>query len=498
MLGILDSVLLRKNLKMAVETICVHVKRIAGAKLTLEVAPDILIKDLKVKLAQELGEEDAATERQRLIFQGKVMKDDQRLSDFRVADGHTVHLVMRPADAPAGAPPDIPDTTSNTASNAAAAANPSMVYHTLPNGGGLGVMMMTMADSLGGFTNNIINGMNQSNPGISTVIPPPTEGTASPAGATNTAGATSTAATGTNTQPGNSNGSAGAASGAPAPQNIHTNANAIIANAQQMVQRMFQQHQQDAAQIHQQAINTARQQQNAAAHSARQQQQHSTAQSFHQQHSNSQQRPGSHPAASASAPSTEFGSLLTGLSGTPPFTNARDPSVALAQFQARLSVINASLAQFNALAAGSSSTQSAAQQSWLQSRSSDLATAVTQLGHQCHLVSHTIRTMGNPMRATQSSTATTVHFTHPQTTTTSALAPQTRSTTTTVHSTQPETSTTTTTTTRTTTNNSTTENNTPAASADTDGHTGAEAEVMSDVDVEIEDVDFENFEDLYD
>lgn len=44
---------------------------------------------------------DVECNRQRLIFQGRVLKDDKNLTDYANLDnGKVVHLVIRPADAP--------------------------------------------------------------------------------------------------------------------------------------------------------------------------------------------------------------------------------------------------------------------------------------------------------------------------------------------------------------------------------------------------------------
>jgi Ubiquitin family len=44
-------------------------------------------------------------ERQRLLFAGHALQDDQRLHDRGVRDGHTIHLVERPEGATGGPPP---------------------------------------------------------------------------------------------------------------------------------------------------------------------------------------------------------------------------------------------------------------------------------------------------------------------------------------------------------------------------------------------------------
>ncbi|SAM02986.1 hypothetical protein [Absidia glauca] len=54
---------------------------------------------------------DIASHRQRLIFQGKVLKDGKQLTEYaNLQDGKIIHLVSRPADAPANPVNDDPQT----------------------------------------------------------------------------------------------------------------------------------------------------------------------------------------------------------------------------------------------------------------------------------------------------------------------------------------------------------------------------------------------------
>lgn len=52
-------------------------------------------------------------ERQRLLFAGHALQDDQRLRERGVRDGHTIHLVERLEGADAGPPPPPPEGTAS-------------------------------------------------------------------------------------------------------------------------------------------------------------------------------------------------------------------------------------------------------------------------------------------------------------------------------------------------------------------------------------------------
>lgn len=66
------------------------VKTTKDEKYTLSLSPNTPISELKSKL-HELA--DIAPGLQRLIYSGKVMKDDQTLGFYKVQSGHTIHLV---------------------------------------------------------------------------------------------------------------------------------------------------------------------------------------------------------------------------------------------------------------------------------------------------------------------------------------------------------------------------------------------------------------------
>lgn len=74
-----------------------NVKSMQGQVRTVELPPDSYIRDLKVKVAQVFN---VQPDRQRLIFQGKLLKDETRLSEYVKEDGLTIHMMAKAEDAP--------------------------------------------------------------------------------------------------------------------------------------------------------------------------------------------------------------------------------------------------------------------------------------------------------------------------------------------------------------------------------------------------------------
>ena len=68
------------------------VKSSNDAKYTITVPPSITVLDLKQKLSTKEYAE-LPPERQRLIYSGRVLKDAETLTSYKIKEGHTVHLV---------------------------------------------------------------------------------------------------------------------------------------------------------------------------------------------------------------------------------------------------------------------------------------------------------------------------------------------------------------------------------------------------------------------
>ncbi|TMW60730.1 hypothetical protein Poli38472_000772 [Pythium oligandrum] len=81
----------------------------------ITIGSDASVLQLKEVVAQETG---VLLPRQRLIFRGKVLKDDQSISTYALEDEHVLHLVVR-ADPPANSPSTSSADANTTSGNGA-------------------------------------------------------------------------------------------------------------------------------------------------------------------------------------------------------------------------------------------------------------------------------------------------------------------------------------------------------------------------------------------
>ncbi|KAI0121220.1 hypothetical protein BJ170DRAFT_150976 [Xylariales sp. AK1849] len=93
------------------------VKTSGDSNHTITMAESASVLDLKTKLAGS-DLENIPIERQRLIYSGRVMKNEEPLSTYKIKSGNTVHLVKSAASNPAPAPAA---SSSNSASSTPAA-----------------------------------------------------------------------------------------------------------------------------------------------------------------------------------------------------------------------------------------------------------------------------------------------------------------------------------------------------------------------------------------
>ena len=68
-------------------------------KLQISIPTSQTVLDLKRLVAEKT---DVEAERQRLIYSGKVLKDDDALSTYKIQSGHTIHMVKGAVRAGAG------------------------------------------------------------------------------------------------------------------------------------------------------------------------------------------------------------------------------------------------------------------------------------------------------------------------------------------------------------------------------------------------------------
>ncbi|KAF9175928.1 hypothetical protein BGX20_007499 [Mortierella sp. AD010] len=96
--------------------ITLNVKTIESQTHSVSISVNETVSQLKERLAELL---EVPCPRQRLISRGRVMVDDKQLTEYSLEDGHTIHLVTRPADAPSNRHNDAPRTSTGTTAGSA-------------------------------------------------------------------------------------------------------------------------------------------------------------------------------------------------------------------------------------------------------------------------------------------------------------------------------------------------------------------------------------------
>lgn len=82
------------------EKIKVVVRQSSGDQFEVEVATKATVKELKEACAAK--QTAIGADEMRLIFKGKILKDEMTLEDYKIGEGLTVHMVKGKSAAPAG------------------------------------------------------------------------------------------------------------------------------------------------------------------------------------------------------------------------------------------------------------------------------------------------------------------------------------------------------------------------------------------------------------
>ncbi|KAI8620548.1 hypothetical protein BC830DRAFT_1077773 [Chytriomyces sp. MP71] len=114
----------------------IHVKSSSEAKFSVEVASEASVLQLKEAIAAHFAASATPTpvDAQRVIFAGRVLKDEDSIASYKISDGSTVHLVRSnlpkaaapspSAAEPAASSPANPSPAAASAPSTAAAASP--------------------------------------------------------------------------------------------------------------------------------------------------------------------------------------------------------------------------------------------------------------------------------------------------------------------------------------------------------------------------------------
>nr|GAT60795.1 predicted protein [Mycena chlorophos] len=92
-------------------TILINVKGPSELKLQISISTDKTVLELKQAIAEK---SDVEADRQRLIYSGRVLKDEDQLSTYKIQSSHTIHMVKGAArsgastSAPPAAPQQLP------------------------------------------------------------------------------------------------------------------------------------------------------------------------------------------------------------------------------------------------------------------------------------------------------------------------------------------------------------------------------------------------------
>ncbi|GFZ46277.1 Deubiquitination-protection protein dph1 [Saitozyma sp. JCM 24511] len=83
------------------DEITITVKGPSELKLSITISTSKSVAELKEVIA---GKSDVEKDRQRLIYSGKVLKDEDPISQYKIQNGHTIHMVKGAAKTPAAQP----------------------------------------------------------------------------------------------------------------------------------------------------------------------------------------------------------------------------------------------------------------------------------------------------------------------------------------------------------------------------------------------------------
>lgn len=103
-----------------------NIKSSNDAKYVMTMSLSLTVLDLKTKLASA-EYADIPPERQRLIYSGRVLKDPDSLSSYKIKEGNTVHLVKGAASNQRQNPANVNTSAATAGSTPASSGVPSNI-----------------------------------------------------------------------------------------------------------------------------------------------------------------------------------------------------------------------------------------------------------------------------------------------------------------------------------------------------------------------------------
>ncbi|CAH2079088.1 unnamed protein product [Thlaspi arvense] len=132
-------------------TVELNIKTLDSQTYTFQVNKNETVSSFKEKIASEIG---VPVAQQRLIFRGRVLKDDHPLSEYHLENGHTLHLIVRqPAESfpSSGTPSEGATANDGNGTNGGPSLNRRHISHSVVLG------TYNLADQ----TNGIVPDINQ-------------------------------------------------------------------------------------------------------------------------------------------------------------------------------------------------------------------------------------------------------------------------------------------------------------------------------------------------
>ncbi|XP_073060590.1 ubiquitin receptor RAD23c-like isoform X6 [Primulina eburnea] len=137
----------------------IFVKTLKGSNFEIEVKPEDTVADVKKNIEKVQGSDSYPASQQMLIHQGKVLKDDTTLEEYKVAEKSFVVIMLAKAQPTSNAPPTQPIAAALTPAPAPAVASPQSAPESAPVPAPTAALD-SMTDVYGQAASNLVAGSN--------------------------------------------------------------------------------------------------------------------------------------------------------------------------------------------------------------------------------------------------------------------------------------------------------------------------------------------------